>query len=149
MKDLLKCSINELFHERELAKYTENLERYRECNELISTLCSRRDYIFVVNATDGGEWNHYPVAYFNNHQDAEECASKLLHPSISTITVQGSKCSKAEIIDDMDDMIGNKISATLLDIMTLKEDGYNPEVVDRMERVLKAFMSEYYKIRCK
>lgn len=37
MKDLLKCSIDELLTERQNAIEAGNIERYRECNELIST----------------------------------------------------------------------------------------------------------------
>lgn len=37
MKDLIKCSIDELLTERQNAIEAGNIERYRECNELIST----------------------------------------------------------------------------------------------------------------
>lgn len=37
MKDLLKCSIDELLTERQKAIELGNIQRYRECNELIST----------------------------------------------------------------------------------------------------------------
>lgn len=37
MKDLTKCSIDELLTERQNAIEAGNIERYRECNELIST----------------------------------------------------------------------------------------------------------------
>lgn len=37
MKDLLKCSLDELRTERELAIKEGNIDRYRQCNELIST----------------------------------------------------------------------------------------------------------------
>lgn len=37
MKDLLKCSIDELLTERQNAIEAGNIERYRKCNELIST----------------------------------------------------------------------------------------------------------------
>ena len=40
MKDLLTCSLDELLTERQLAIEAGNLERYRECNELISTICA-------------------------------------------------------------------------------------------------------------
>lgn len=38
MKDLIKCSLDELLTERQLAIESGNLSRYRECNELISTM---------------------------------------------------------------------------------------------------------------
>ena len=37
MKDLIKYSIDELLTERQNAIEAGNIERYRECNELIST----------------------------------------------------------------------------------------------------------------
>ena len=37
MKNLLECSIDELLTERQKAIETDNIARYRECNELIST----------------------------------------------------------------------------------------------------------------
>jgi hypothetical protein len=37
MKNLLECSIDELLTERQNAIESDNLDRYRECNELIST----------------------------------------------------------------------------------------------------------------
>lgn len=37
MKDLINCSIDELLTERQNAIGAGNIERYRECNELIST----------------------------------------------------------------------------------------------------------------
>jgi hypothetical protein len=37
MKNLLKCSLDELLSERQNAIETGNIDRYRECNELIST----------------------------------------------------------------------------------------------------------------
>ena len=37
MKDLIKYSIDELLTERQNAIKAGNIERYRECNELIST----------------------------------------------------------------------------------------------------------------
>lgn len=40
MKDLLTCSLDELLTERQLAIEAGNVERYRECNELISTICA-------------------------------------------------------------------------------------------------------------
>jgi hypothetical protein len=40
MKDLLKCSLNELLTERQNAIESGNIARYRECNELISTIYS-------------------------------------------------------------------------------------------------------------
>jgi hypothetical protein len=36
MKDLLTCSIDELLTERQNAIEARNIDRYRECNELIS-----------------------------------------------------------------------------------------------------------------
>jgi hypothetical protein len=38
MKDLLKCSLDELLTERQNAIEASNIARYRECNELISTI---------------------------------------------------------------------------------------------------------------
>ena len=38
MKDLLKCSLDELLTERQIAIKNGNIDRYRECNELISTM---------------------------------------------------------------------------------------------------------------
>jgi hypothetical protein len=38
MKDLMTCSLDELLTERQLAIESGNLDRYRECNELISTI---------------------------------------------------------------------------------------------------------------
>jgi|LakMenEpi03Aug12_release.lakeMendotaPanAssembly.Ray.scaffolds.fasta_scaffold6500886_1 hypothetical protein len=38
MKDLMKCSLEELLTERQKAINTGNLQRYRECNEIISTI---------------------------------------------------------------------------------------------------------------
>ena len=38
MKDLLKCSLDELLTERQNAIELGNIDRYRECNELIDTL---------------------------------------------------------------------------------------------------------------
>lgn len=38
MKDLLKCSLDELLTERQIAIENGNIDRYRECNELISTM---------------------------------------------------------------------------------------------------------------
>jgi len=37
MKNLLECSIDELLTERQKAIETDNIARYRECNELIGT----------------------------------------------------------------------------------------------------------------
>jgi hypothetical protein len=38
MKDLFKCSLDELLTERQSAIEAGNIARYRECNELISTI---------------------------------------------------------------------------------------------------------------
>ena len=38
MKDLLNCSLDELLSERQNAIESGNIDRYRECNEIISTL---------------------------------------------------------------------------------------------------------------
>lgn len=38
MEDLLTCSLDELLTERQHAIESHNIERYRECNELISTI---------------------------------------------------------------------------------------------------------------
>ena len=38
MKDLLQCSLDELLSERQNAIESGNVARYRECNEIISTL---------------------------------------------------------------------------------------------------------------
>lgn len=40
MKDLMTCSIDELLTERQNAIEIGNIERYRECNEIISTICN-------------------------------------------------------------------------------------------------------------
>ncbi|MGV8961836.1 MAG: hypothetical protein ACOH2V_00375 [Candidatus Saccharimonadaceae bacterium] len=40
MKDLLKCSLDELLTEKQLTIKAGNIDRYRECNELISTICN-------------------------------------------------------------------------------------------------------------
>jgi hypothetical protein len=40
MKDLMTCSIDELLTERQNAIEVGNIERYRECNEIISTICN-------------------------------------------------------------------------------------------------------------
>ena len=42
LKDLMKCSLDELLTERQLAINSGNIERYRECNELISTMCNNK-----------------------------------------------------------------------------------------------------------
>jgi hypothetical protein len=41
MKDLLKCSLDELLTEKQIAINNGNLDRYRECNELISTIYNK------------------------------------------------------------------------------------------------------------
>lgn len=38
MKDLLKCSLDELLTERQNSIESGNIARYRECNEIISTI---------------------------------------------------------------------------------------------------------------
>ena len=43
MKDLLTCSLDELLTERQLAIEAGNIDRYRECNELISTIYNNID----------------------------------------------------------------------------------------------------------
>ena len=40
MKDLMKCSLDELLTEKQNAIEIGNIERYRECNEIISTICN-------------------------------------------------------------------------------------------------------------
>lgn len=42
MKNLLNCSLDELLTERQNAIESNNVDRYRECNELISTLCNNK-----------------------------------------------------------------------------------------------------------
>jgi len=43
MKDLLKCSLDELLTERQNAIEAGNIVRYRECNELISTMYNNNE----------------------------------------------------------------------------------------------------------
>lgn len=43
MKDLLICSLDELLTEKQLAIEAGNVDRYRECNELISTIVNKWD----------------------------------------------------------------------------------------------------------
>ena len=38
MRDLMTCSLDELLTERQIAIENGNIERYRECNEIISTM---------------------------------------------------------------------------------------------------------------
>jgi len=38
MKNLMKCSLDELLSEKQLAIQNGDIDRYRECNELISTM---------------------------------------------------------------------------------------------------------------
>lgn len=53
MKDLMKCSIDELLTERQDAIEAGNIGRYRECNELISTwsnnTAKKLDIVEMVN----------------------------------------------------------------------------------------------------
>ena len=104
--------------------------------------------VYGPDPSGDNPWVNQPYEYYDNHKSAEKHASTIKGGYVRIVNLLGSS-SKEQIIDDMDDLVGNKIAATLLDIMTLKEEPNNPEVVTRMERVLKTFMSEYNKIRCK
>ena len=47
MKDLLKCSLDELLTEKQQAIEDGDVARYRECNELISTMCANIDKLIT------------------------------------------------------------------------------------------------------
>jgi len=59
MKDLLKCSLDELLTEKQIAINNGNLDRYRECNELISTSCNKSNELTEADYFNGDESDNF------------------------------------------------------------------------------------------
>jgi hypothetical protein len=71
MKDLLKCSLDELLTEKQQAIENGNVARYRECNELISTMCANIDKL-VTSKRIGNIEANFMEDYINDLYEQQD-----------------------------------------------------------------------------
>ena len=132
--------------------------------------------IYIVYGPDPSgvnPWESYPLKYYEQYEDAYNYAYTIKDAYVSMVKMGEPLYTKKQLIDDMDDIVGNKISVALLYLLSLKdslnenesiaqtkvrkaeewEDAEEVPTIGKMvfdvNRVLQDFCSQYYKIRCK
>ena len=134
------------------------------------------DKIYIVYGPDPSgvnPWESYPLKYYEQYEDAYNYAYTVKDAYVSMVKMGEPLYTKKQLIDELDHMVGNKISAALLYLLSIRdllsqneslaqikvrepekwEDAEEVPTVGKtvsdINRVLEDFCSQYYKIRCK